>query len=56
VTSWMFVANITNELIVVLDVLHAHNVSVDLGCHVLQLGEEKCLHGVLGHKHILPFI
>jgi hypothetical protein len=37
----VFFTRITNEFILGLDVLCAHNVSVDLGHHVLQLGNEE---------------
>lgn len=38
---WIFVANITNEFILGLDVLRAYNASVDLGCQRLCLAEEE---------------
>jgi hypothetical protein len=38
---WVFVADITNELILGLDVLRAHDASVDLGRQMLPLGEEE---------------
>jgi hypothetical protein len=34
----MFVANISNEFVLRMDVLHAHGASVDLVWHVLQIG------------------
>jgi hypothetical protein len=34
-TTWVFVANITDEFVLGLDVMHAHDPSVDLRCHVL---------------------
>jgi hypothetical protein len=34
-TTWVFVANITDKFILRLDILHANHASVDLGCHVL---------------------
>jgi hypothetical protein len=39
--TWIFAAEITDEFVLGLDVLHEHNVSVDLGPCVLQLGEEE---------------
>jgi hypothetical protein len=38
---WVFVAEITDEFILGLDVLRAYNVSVDVGCHLLRLGQEE---------------
>jgi hypothetical protein len=35
VTNWVFVANITDELILRLGVMHAHDTSKDSRCHVL---------------------
>jgi hypothetical protein len=32
-TTRLFVANITNKFILGLDVMHAHNASMDLRCH-----------------------
>lgn len=37
----MFVTNVTDELILGLDVVHAHDASVDWRGHVLQLGNEE---------------
>jgi hypothetical protein len=34
-TTLVIVANITDELFLGLDVMHAHDTSVDLRCHVL---------------------
>jgi hypothetical protein len=34
-TTWVFVANITDESILGLDVMQAHDTSVDLRCHML---------------------
>jgi hypothetical protein len=39
--TWVFVTMIINEFILGLDVLHAHDASVDLGCCVLQLAKEE---------------
>jgi hypothetical protein len=38
---WVFTANITEEFILELDIMHAHKASVDFRCHVLQLGDEE---------------
>jgi hypothetical protein len=38
---WVFIAEITDEFILGLDVLRAYNVSVDVGCHLLRLGQEE---------------
>jgi hypothetical protein len=38
---WVFVAEITDEFILGLDVLRAYDASVDLGRHVLRLGREE---------------
>jgi hypothetical protein len=38
---WVFVANITNEFILGLDILRAYNASVDIGRHTLRLAEEE---------------
>jgi hypothetical protein len=35
---WMFVAEVTDEFILGLDVLRAYDASVDLGSHFLRLG------------------
>jgi hypothetical protein len=37
----VFVANISNEFILRMDVLHAHDASVDLVWHVLQTADEE---------------
>jgi hypothetical protein len=37
----VFVAHITDEFILRLDILWAYNTSVELGCNVLQLGQEE---------------
>jgi hypothetical protein len=45
---WVFVAEITDEFILPLDVLRAYDASVDFGCHLLSLGKEEvtlCNHG-----------
>jgi hypothetical protein len=39
-TTWMFIANSADELILGLDALQAHNASVDLRQNVLRLGDE----------------
>jgi hypothetical protein len=39
--TWVFVAEIADEFILGLDVLHDHNMSVDLGHDILQLGDEE---------------
>jgi hypothetical protein len=38
---WVFVAEVTDEFILGLDVLWTYDVSVDLGCHLLQLDQEE---------------
>jgi hypothetical protein len=38
---WVFVANITDELILGLDLLRAYDVSVDIASQKLRLAEEK---------------
>jgi hypothetical protein len=38
---WVFVANITNEFILGLDILRAYNASVDIGLQTLRLAEEE---------------
>jgi hypothetical protein len=38
---WVFVANITNEFILGLDILHAHDATVDIGRRTLRLAEEE---------------
>jgi hypothetical protein len=38
---WVFVAGVTDEFILGLDVLRAYVASVDLGRHLLQLGQEE---------------
>jgi hypothetical protein len=37
---WVFTANITDELILELDIMHAHDAAVEFRRHVLQLGDE----------------
>jgi hypothetical protein len=39
-TYWVSIANITNQFILELDVMHTHYAFVDLRLHVLQLGNE----------------
>jgi hypothetical protein len=39
--TWVFVANITDEFFLGLDVLRTHDASVDLGRRVLRLGDEE---------------
>jgi hypothetical protein len=51
--NWVFVANISNKFILRMDVLHAHNASMDLGCCVLQMDDEEVPlwhHGVRPHS------
>ena len=38
---WVFVAEVTDEVILGLDVLRAYDASVDLGRHLLRLGREE---------------
>jgi len=38
---WVFVAEFTDEFILGLGVLRVYGVSVDLGCHLLRLGQEE---------------
>jgi hypothetical protein len=38
---WVFVANITNELILGLDILRAYDATVDIGRQTLRLSEEE---------------
>jgi hypothetical protein len=38
---WVFVANITDELILGLDILRAYDASVDIGRQTLRLAEEE---------------
>jgi hypothetical protein len=38
---WLFVANITNEFNLGLDILCTNSASVDLGCQMLHLAEEE---------------
>jgi hypothetical protein len=38
---WVFVANITNEFILGLDILHAYDASVSLGHQTLRLAEQE---------------
>jgi hypothetical protein len=38
---WVFVADLTDELILGLDILRAYDASVDLGSQMLRLGEEE---------------
>jgi hypothetical protein len=45
---WVFVANITNEFILRLDILCAYDASVDPECQMLHLAEEKVLQWSLG--------
>ncbi|XP_023718761.1 uncharacterized protein LOC111870591 [Cryptotermes secundus] len=41
ITMWVFVANITDELILGLDILRAYDASVDIGRQTLRLAEEE---------------
>jgi hypothetical protein len=38
---WVFVTDITDELILGLDILHTYDASLDLGRQMLRLGEEE---------------
>jgi hypothetical protein len=38
---WVFVAEVTQEFIVGLDILRAYNESLELGHHLLRMGREK---------------
>jgi hypothetical protein len=38
---WVFVADVTDEFILGLDILRAYDASVDVGRHVLRMGQEK---------------
>jgi hypothetical protein len=40
-TTFVFVANITIVFILGLDFMHAHDVSMDYGDHMLKLGDEQ---------------
>jgi hypothetical protein len=40
-TTGVLVTSITDEFILVLDIMHTHDPSVDLGCHVLRLDNEE---------------
>jgi hypothetical protein len=40
-TAWVFVADITEEFTLGLDIMYAHNAVVDLRRHVLRLGDEE---------------
>jgi hypothetical protein len=42
---WVFVANITNEFILWLDILQIYNASVDLGRHMLHLQRKRHCYG-----------
>jgi hypothetical protein len=39
----VFIAEVTDEFILGLDVLRAYDASVDLGCHLLRLGREEVM-------------
>jgi hypothetical protein len=39
--SWVFVADIRDDFILGLDILRAHDASVDIGRHVLRLGQDE---------------
>lgn len=41
ITTWVFAANITYEFILGLDVMLAHDASLDLTHHLLRLGDEE---------------
>jgi len=38
---WVFVAEVTDKFILRLDILRAYVTSVDLGCHLQQMGQEE---------------
>jgi hypothetical protein len=38
---WVLVAYITGEFILGVDILQAYDTSVDMGCHMLLLGQEE---------------
>ena len=38
---WVFLADVTDEFILGLDILRTYDASVDLGRHLLQLGREE---------------
>jgi hypothetical protein len=40
---WVFIADITYELILGLDILRAYDASMDIGCQTLRLAEEEVL-------------
>jgi hypothetical protein len=40
-TTWVFFANVIDEFILGLDVMHSHDVSLDFRRHVLRLGAEE---------------
>jgi hypothetical protein len=42
---WVFVANITDELILGLDILRAYDASVDIGRQTLRLADEEYRYG-----------
>jgi hypothetical protein len=46
--SWVFIASITNEFILGLDILHAYDESVDLWCQTLHFAEEEVLLWIPG--------
>jgi hypothetical protein len=63
--SWVFVADITNEFILGLDILRAYDSSVDLGRQTLRLAEEevslwtpgvgpRLSNLVMAKDHVLP--
>ncbi|XP_023711548.1 uncharacterized protein LOC111866641 [Cryptotermes secundus] len=61
---WVFVANITDELILGLDILRAYDASVDIGSQTLRLAEEVSLWSpragprpsslVVANGHVIP--
>jgi hypothetical protein len=51
---WVFVADITNEFILGLDILRANDASVDIGHQTLHLAEEKYHCGAQGRDHVPP--
>jgi predicted aspartyl protease len=48
---WVFVAEVTDEFILGLDVLRAYDASLDLGRHLLRLGQEEVTLWRPGAQH-----
>jgi hypothetical protein len=51
---WVFVADITNEFILGLDILRAYDATVDIGRQTLRLAKKKYHYGVQGQDPVLP--